>query len=107
MKPGGFKLWVNWIRELVQPHLGEVQDEPGDEVEKRIQRGGDDGQRSRRHGGEHLDSEEHHVGPALGLALFTTLLRIVRVKTHSTDDSQYGPWNQSDTREWSVNLTRG
>ena len=39
--------------------------------------------------------------------LFTTLLRIVRVKTHSTDDSQYGPWNQSDTREWSVNLTRG
>jgi hypothetical protein len=33
----------------------------------------------------------------VGLALFTTLL--LCVKTHSTDDSQYSPCKQSDTRE--------
>jgi WD40 repeat protein len=32
-----------------------------------------------------------------GCALFTTLL--LCVKTHSTDDSRYGPCNPSDTRE--------
>jgi hypothetical protein len=25
LKPGGFKVWVNWIRELVQPHHAQRQ----------------------------------------------------------------------------------
>jgi hypothetical protein len=40
---------------------------------------------------------KHSAHTAAGLALFTP--RYFAVKTHSTDDSRYGPCNQSDTRE--------
>jgi hypothetical protein len=40
LKLGAFKLWVNWIRELVEPHLG--------------------GQ-ARRHAAELLDDSREHL----------------------------------------------